>query len=329
MSIQLKEPSRSEQIEISYDDLLQKIIIGELGPSLLIKSHILTGNTWLTLDNLKIFHRYSPRVEPFGSLLTARVEQEERKRIRFKNRRDFNVALRSGLIYDKFLGVKPVTNLCNEQSILGVSRLIVYPSFDPTKFYTLKYYRDHIEINALTTRVNFRSLFPEEYQFGYSFGYDMDTLHEDDVVKREGSIKWRQAPGKWSKWRSLFKFSLEVDCCHSHALGGIGYHFEISNGEMMHKAVWSNPSGHRHRPQLKIVDWHIQCAEIAGLGEIWNHSPGRATYRERLELMFQEWLQEMHPDVYDMIISSGGFSKTTLEQDEQVDELRNRWLQSR
>lgn len=334
MPIQIKLGRKT--IDIDYDDLKAMISRGEIGPSVLIKGHILTDDEWRTIDNLRIYHRYSPEAHPLGEKLQDKREFEQRMSISSTIQGALCSSYLQGNLIEASYYLSSLEGIVRDQKALGASRLLYITSSEPEKILTFVFKQDVVRIDAVMGVVQLRSSFRRLIYWALNtVGTNEMTItpfQYDQQIRKSHSIKTKNLPKPIHSWGDLVTHSLEAgECADALRVDGGGvseaFRHKVVDDEISIDVEWVCPMPHKDAAQLEIVQWYRDCSKRVGLEEFWEHTHYEQRREERKQkfLRFRDWARENYPDLASRAVDDNGFVISDSEDPKIYRRLFDEW----
>src|SRR5262245_21735799 len=148
MSIQVQIRPQDPPLDIPVEDFDRLTRAGEIPPDALVWGKFLTGGEWRSADNLRRFHKNSPRPCPHGPILEEELRREAVERRRSERLAHLHREYSEGSLLEDRFGLPPLSSLAVAPGVVGAARLLVRPSFTPESVVTLIYRRDGLQVEG-------------------------------------------------------------------------------------------------------------------------------------------------------------------------------------
>lgn len=216
MKITLKNSQTDSSYDLEYEEFKTRIQNGELEPTVLIKDKVMSDNEWLSLDNLGMFHKLSPKQYPKGNLLLEKEEQKQQRDLQSKEllKKFKEYSNKDNL--EKILKQKALPSLMGS-NIQGIARFICSPSFHPESITTFIYTATNVKVQYAQGKTSLWDSIP---QLTTSVGEDglyketLTTLFDSEsIIFEELELPFCDAP--YRNWAELFSIAQKLMTVHS------------------------------------------------------------------------------------------------------------------
>lgn len=144
----LKPSEASGPVTIGYNEFKAMIQRGELQPSCLVRDPILTGNDWWPLNELNVFHTYSPTAYPPGPRLQKKRDAARHWEVRTAESERWYQDYLSGDLLDRSFQLASLSELATGTNSQGATRLYVLRAFEPERVFTFLFQTEAIQIEV-------------------------------------------------------------------------------------------------------------------------------------------------------------------------------------
>ena len=259
-------------VEITLDHFCDLVRAGKVRPDALYREPWTLGQ-WLTVDNLRLFHKHSPVQHPPGPKLIEARESERRGAEMFQRYTDY----RTGTLVEDRYQVRPLADAAREPGVVGVSRLMIFPAFEPERIVTALFHADGVAVEAVAgssqlwrSLQTFTRKTPDGTWEQIPGGEPFDPRR---AVRGQGRVKSRRAPAPFTSWGAFVRAASPLPDCSTETLDGVVYrHKMLFDGRLL-DVEWANPDEVQHAPQLALVRGYMELVRAAGLRRVVKWKP--------------------------------------------------------
>ena len=266
---------KSKPIEISIDEFDELVKKGKLTPKSLVKNKFIAKGKWVSIANMKRFHRKSPIEYPLGPYLIQEGEQEREIEARRKKREaelsKLEEDYKSGIMIEQYLELIPVKNLCLHYKVPTASRLTVMPAFHPELVITLLFGIDSISTNIIKGKTAIWNAIPRLIELkeenGLLFKIAPASIPFDLAKANKVSIELSYSE-KIYPFNNISFFldqAREAVNCYSLATDGAVFRHEVVSDRTDIDVRWSNPSDREHPTQCHLISSYSDLVREAML----------------------------------------------------------------
>jgi hypothetical protein len=271
--MEFKFADDSEIISITLDELVDLIKQGRALNHSLLKDRVVTDGAWITIDNLPMFHKYSPVTYQLGKILFSKLALAKRKKELAELCAPVQSAYESGSLIESCFGLESIPSLLADPAVQGAARLCERPSFFPERVWTGIFRQDSIHVEFVTGNA-----------LVYRFVPDINVCTDLDRIGKNGySIeavieKYRSAAAITKKSKTLRPDEYEnqlcsieyfskavVFCPNVKTMGmydGTIYRHSFISRIVEANAEWVNPR--ESDPCSPILEWYFSWAPVLG-----------------------------------------------------------------
>ena len=260
---------KSKPVEISSDEFDELVKKGKLTPKSLVKNKFIAKGKWVSIDNMKRFHRNSPFEYPPGPyLIQERAIEARRKKQKaelYKLEENYN----SGMMIEQYFELISLKNLCLHYKVPTASRLTVMPALHPELVITLLFGLDSISINIIKGKTSVWQAIPRLIELKVKKGLWVNTapipfdLAEASKVSTELSYSEKIYP--FNNISLFLDLAREAVSCYSPATDGVAFRHEVVSDRTDIYVLWSNPSDREYPTQCHLISSYSDLVREAML----------------------------------------------------------------
>jgi len=171
---------------------------------------------------------------------------------------------------DRHYQLPSITKLLMDSSVLGVSRFIELPSFEPERLFTFVYRASSIEISAAIGATSLWCSMPSVCQVPETGEWEVEegepfqpsqASHRSAVLALPSMV----CPLLLQDWATVRMASSKAGKCSTDACDGIGYNHRVADREIQTNSDWHNPKVPDHAPQIALVKAYAKLLHDVGL----------------------------------------------------------------
>jgi hypothetical protein len=294
MRVKLRTEPGQNVLEIEYEGLLARVEKGELGPD--AECQLFADQGWERLDDLPLFHRYSPKDYPPGPMLEQHLRKAQLASLLREKRKRLLREFVDGTLVEEQFKVKPVGDIARSTGAQSVGRCVFFPAFRPESIVTLVIFPERAEVELVQGRTSVFCLalgaglsaeeIPNEQQQQAFIAENKKTSVDAEVKTEEHLSSFdphavTRTSCVWTANRFEREFlplsdfrelAGQAGPCMSNTADGVHYIHVYCLGGGTIRATWGNPIQEEHPCQ-----WRLSHA----YGRVWTALGGDKTLERR------------------------------------------------
>lgn len=172
---------------------------------------------------------------------------------------------------DRHYGVPSLGDLLADPEVVGASRFIEHPSFNPEELYTFVFRPTTIEISAVIGDSELWASMPVVYSIG-GIPYERRVREGEPFDPKKTwrksavcDVRSKMCPPLFRSWETLRAASANAGSCMTDTLDGITYRHRLADRQFRSDADWYNPALPENASQIAIVDAYERLLRNVGL----------------------------------------------------------------
>jgi hypothetical protein len=163
---------------------------------------------------------------------------------------------------DRQYEVTAVSALVSSPGVVGVTRYIEFPSFEPERLFTLVYRAAEVEVSAVVGESSLWCSMPSVYQEVESGRWGVE-----DGEPFEASHAWRRSavlplpsrhcPPLLRSWEQVRATAAQAGNCSTDTCDGVVYRHRVAGQGFDAVADWYNPDPPEHAPQIALIEAYV------------------------------------------------------------------------
>lgn len=179
-------------------------------------------------------------------------------------------ALTKGDLIEKTYGLSSLTDMLQEEHLLGAARYLIVPASQVESIFTFKVYDNHIEVHAASSKRSVQDFLtgnPLEGGFKDELPECDDRRFQQDYCRyAHGAVDLSSAPELMSTWQRFSEAAFSLESQDTRPFDGTIFRHKAKDRCSEIDVYWRHMGRGRTPIQVKLVRTYLDCAKAAGLG---------------------------------------------------------------
>jgi hypothetical protein len=164
---------------------------------------------------------------------------------------------------DRQYQMPSLAELLTNSDVVGVSRFIEHPAFEPERLFTFVYRANSIEISAVIGATSLWCSMPSVYQAADTgeWGVEEGEPFEYSEVWRRSTVlelSSKICPSLLRNWEGVRTASTRAGECSTDTCDGMVYRHRVADREFQSSVDWYNPEAPEHLSQVALIEAYVE-----------------------------------------------------------------------